>query len=231
MDLKHKSIDQLISMLKLKAVIFDLDGTLIDNNSFHLKTWLIYLKNMGINISVGEYKAHINGRTNESAINYIFGKKMSQEEIIKHTRAKEALYRKLYSPHIKPVEGLLNLLAFLKQKGIKMGIATSGIQPNIEFMFDHIPIKEYFTIVVNSAHIQKGKPDPEIYTKTAESLQERSENCLVFEDALPGIESAHRAGMKVIAVATTHAIDELGTAEGVIINYKELYTPQTGNKI
>lgn len=230
MDIEHMRIDQLITLLHLKAVIFDLDGTLIDNNAWHLKTWLKYLSHTGRNISVEEYKAHINGRTNEAAIRYIYGDKMSAEEIEEFTQAKEALYRELYAPYIRPVDGLLPFLSYLKEKSIKMAIATSGIQPNIDFMFAHIPIKEYFTEVVNSSHIKKGKPDPEIYLKTAALLHELPEDCLVFEDALPGIASAQSAGMNVIALATTHRPEELGIVERVIKNYEEMLQPLTDSK-
>ncbi len=103
-----------------------------------------------------------------------------------------------------------------------MGIATSGIQPNIDFMFEHIPIKQYFSVIVNSSHIGKGKPDPEIYLKTAKLLNVSPSNCLVFEDAVVGIDAAKAAGMKVIAVATTHPKEELQHADRIVENYKEI---------
>ena len=100
-----------------------------------------------------------------------------------------------------------------------MAIATSGIQPNIDFMFEEVPIKPYFKEVVNSSHITKGKPDPEIYLKTASLLQISPKNCLVFEDAVVGIQSAKAASMKVIAVATTQPKEELTLADRIIDDY------------
>ena len=147
------------------AVIFDLDGTLIDNNAFHLQSWKQYLKDIGKHISEEEYKAHINGRTNKDAVEYIYGRQMSNEEAMIYTLQKEEIYRTLYQPYIKPIDGLLLLLEELNALEIPMAIATSGIQVNIDFMFSHIPIQHYFTTVVNSAHIKAGKPDPEIYIK------------------------------------------------------------------
>jgi HAD superfamily hydrolase (TIGR01509 family) len=132
---------------------------------------------------------------------------------------KEALYRRIYKPFIKPVTGLLNFLEILSQKNIPMAIATSGIQPNIDFMFENIPIKHYFKIIVNSSHISNGKPHPEIYLKAASLLNISPKNCLVFEDAVVGINSAKAAGMKVIAIATTQTKEELAIADMIVDDF------------
>jgi beta-phosphoglucomutase family hydrolase len=217
-NLKPK-IDGILKEFETKAVIFDLDGTLLDNNSFHRQSWIEYLKNMGREISEEEFNQNFNGRTNKDVIEYIFNRKMSPEEILKYSLEKEAVYRKIYKPFIKPVVGLIQLLQILKQKKIPMAIATSGIQPNIDFMFENVPIKKYFSEVVNSSHISKGKPDPEIYLKVASLLKVEPKNCLVFEDAVVGVNAAKAAGMKVIAVATTQPKAELADADKIIDDF------------
>jgi len=216
---RKQKVEEILHRFNAGAVIFDLDGTLIDNNSYHLKSWKKYLENIGRDISEEEYNKNINGRTNKDVIEYIFERKMSEEEILKYTLEKEAVYRELYLPFIKPVEGLTELLEILHEKNIPMAIATSGIQPNIDFMFENLPIKKYFNTVVNSSHISKGKPHPEIYLKTASLLNISPENCLVFEDAVVGINSAKAAGMKVIAIATTHPREELSGADMIVDNF------------
>ena len=215
-------VDRLLQKLKTKAVIFDLDGTLINNNSFHLISWQRYLKKIGKDISEKEYKANINGRTNKDAVEYIYGRRMSDEEAMRYALEKEEIYMNLYKPLIKPVAGLLEFLEELRQRNVPMAIATSGVQVNIDFLFDNIDIKKYFNVVLNSTHIQRGKPHPEIYLKTAAALNTAPKNCLVFEDAVVGIEAAHDARMKVIALATTHEKEELATADMVIENYNDL---------
>ena len=215
----QKKIAWLLEKFETQAVIFDLDGTLIDNNEFHLKTWRHYLQKSGRKISDEEFNANINGRTNKDVIEYIYGAKMPEKEILEHTLEKEAIYREIYTPFIKPVEGLLDFLEILRDKNIPMAIATSGIQVNIDFMFNHIPIKKYFREVVNSAHIQRGKPDPEIYLKTASLLEIVPAQCLVFEDAGVGIRAAKSAGMKVIAISTTQPKSELKEADLIIDNF------------
>ncbi|MEO5908150.1 MAG: HAD family phosphatase [Ginsengibacter sp.] len=205
---------------KTRAVIFDLDGTLIDNNSYHRRTWEKYLERRGKKISEEEFNANMNGRTNEDAIKYIFGKEITQEEAMKYTLEKESLYREIYQPFIKPISGLIDFLETLKSKNLPMAIATSGIQPNIDFLFENIPIKKYFKAVVNSSHIKKGKPDSEIYLKAALLLDVPPKNCLVFEDAVVGIKSAKAAGMKVIAIATTQPKEELFEADLIVNDYQ-----------
>ena len=210
------------TMNKLNAVIFDLDGTLLDNNDFHLKSWKQYLKQIGMEISDEDYKANISGRTNKDATEHVFNKKMTNDEAEQYYLEKEKIYRELYATVIKPVNGLINLLTELQQNGIKMAIATSGILVNIDFMFDHVPIRHFFEQVINSTHIQNGKPDPEIFITTAQKLQVDPENCIIFEDSIAGVEAANAAGMKVVALTTTHTSNELYDADLVIDDYTQI---------
>ncbi len=212
-------VKALIRKFNIKAAIFDLDGTLIDNNAVHLKSWLQYLKTMGRVVTEEEYRTHFNGRTNKDVLEYIFKKEMTKEEALPYTLEKEAVYREMYKHDILPVEGLLDLLHAFEKFGVPMAIATSGIQPNIDFMFDHIDIQQYFPIVINSSHISRGKPDPEIYIKASQALGVDPANCLVFEDAIVGIRSAKAAGMKVVAITTTEAANALSTADMIIQNF------------
>ena len=208
--------------MSLAAAIFDLDGTLIDNNPYHIKAWKEYLKRMGRELSDEEYKINFNGRTNRDVVEYLHGRKMTDEEAAPYYLEKEAMYRELYQPYINPIPGLIDLLKELKSNDIPMAIATSGITVNIEFMFNHLPIREYFKEFIHSSHIKKGKPDPEIYLKSAEKLRVDPSECVAFEDALVGIKSAKGAGMKVIALTTTHTKKELSSADLVIKNYTEV---------
>lgn len=217
--------DDILQVLKkynCKAVIFDLDGTMLDNNPYHLKAWKNYLQKIGRDMTDEEYNANLNGRTNRDVMEYLYQRKMSDEEVLPYVLEKERLYRELYQQDIKPVAGLLEILQLLEDYQIPMAIATSGIQVNIDFMFDHVPVRKYFRAVVNSAHIKKGKPDPEIFLRTAEQLHVTAAECLVFEDSVVGIRSGKAAGMKVIAIATTQTKDELAIADSIIDDYRDL---------
>jgi beta-phosphoglucomutase family hydrolase len=209
-------------MSELKAVLFDLDGTLLDNNEVHYKAWKKYLKDNGKEISDEDFKENISGRTNQDAVEHIYDKKMSQEEAEKYYLKKEEIYREMYKPDIKAIPGLEKFLEDLDKHDVTMAIATSGIQVNIDFMFEHVPIKQYFDKIINSNDIEKGKPDPEIFIKTAEELGIPPEKCVVFEDSIAGVQSGKAAGMKVVALTTTHTKEELGEADLVIDDYRAI---------
>lgn len=209
-------------MNNLKAVLFDLDGTLLDNNDFHKRAWEQYLKENGKEISDEDFKENISGRTNQDAVEHIYDKKMTEEEAEKYYLDKEKIYRKLYEPHIAPINGLQDFLKELQEKEITMAIATSGIQVNIDFMFEHVPIKQYFQEIIQAKDISKGKPEPEIFLKTAEALGLPPEQCIVFEDLISGVEAGKAAGMRVVALTTTHTPEELKDADLVIKDYTEI---------
>ncbi len=215
-------ISELLNTFNSRAVIFDLDGTLLDNNAFHLESWKQYLRQINREMSDEEYNEKINGRTNRDVVKYLYGENLSEDEIWKYTMEKEALYRELYKPHIAPVAGLMDLLKKLDKLQVPMAIATSGVQVNIDFMFEHVPIKKFFRKVVDSSYITRGKPDPEIFLKAAEFLQTPPSECLVFEDAVVGVKAAKAAGMKVVAVLTTHSSDELSGSDLIVQDYREL---------
>ena len=216
------TIQELMKEFGSRAVIFDLDGTILDNNPFHLKAWKEYLKKIGRDMTDEEFNRQLNGRTNKDVVKYLYGNDLSEEEIWKHTNEKEALYRELYKPHIEPVPGLIQLLDILHEQGVPMAIATSGIKVNIEFMFENIPVRKYFQAVIDSSYITHGKPHPEIFARTAEALNVAGSDCLVFEDAVVGIQAAQAAGMKVVAVATTEKREALQIADLIITDYRDI---------
>lgn len=209
-------------MSEIKAVIFDLDGTLLDNNEVHFKAWKKYLKESGMEISDEDFKKYISGRTNKDAVAHLYKKEMTEDEASKYYLKKEEIYRKMYEDDIAPIAGLQNFLKDLGTHNITMAIATSGIQVNIDFMFDHVPIKKYFKKIISSADIRMGKPDPEIFLKTAEALHIAPENCIVFEDSIAGVRAGKAAGMKVVALTTSHKPEQLKEADMIINDYTEI---------
>eukprot|EP01136_Pigoraptor_vietnamica_P026626 Opistho-1_new@81869 len=203
------------------AVAFDLDGTLIDNNQFHFITWQEFYSKRNRVLSMDEYKSSFNGRTMTDCVKHVFQQPdMPAEDIERYTNEKESLYREIYAAHIKPIPGLLSLLELLNQQQIPMVIATSGIQDNIDFLFSHIPIKQYFKRVIKGSDITHGKPHPEMYQLAAKELGLPAEKCIAFEDATVGIASAAGAGMKVIALTTTHTPEELMGADWIVKDYE-----------
>ncbi len=209
------------SMSKLQAVLFDIDGTLLDNNEYHKKAWMQYLKDQGKEITDQDFNEYISGRTNKDAVEHLYGE-MTEEESKKHYLKKEEIYRQMYQPYISPIDGLTEFLKELKEHNMMMALATSGIQENIDFMFKHVPIQQYFKEIIQMKDVEKGKPEPEIFLKTAEAVQVPAENCIVFEDSISGVQAGKAAGMKVVALTTTHSPEELHEADLVIKDYTEI---------
>ncbi len=205
-----------------EAVIFDLDGTLIDNNPYHIEAWKIFYDKIGKPFSKEEYTKNINGRINRDIFNYIFSTTLSPEMIEMYSNEKEAMYRELYKTHIKPINGLIDFLEELKKEKIPKAIATSGLPPNINFMFEHVPIKKYYADVIDASQISNGKPHPEIFLKAASAVNADPKNCIAFEDSVAGIRSAKSAGMKVVGLTTTHTAQDIHEADLIIKDYTQI---------
>lgn len=204
------------------AVIFDMDGVIVDNNPFHKKAWQIFCTKYHLEINAGDLIQNVWGRTNEDILNFVFQRNLSHEETLKYAAEKEALYRDLYKTEIKPVSGLLQFLESLKINNIRLGVATSALQDNLDFVLEHIPIRHYFSAMIEGSQIKQGKPDPEVYLKAAKELNVSVENCVAIEDSFSGIKSAISAGMMVVGVTTTHRKEELNMTNLVIKDFTEI---------
>ncbi|MDB5243246.1 MAG: family phosphatase [Spirosoma sp.] len=199
------------------AALFDMDGVLVDNTEFHINAWLQFAQRHGFPLTKDQYVDHINGRVSADAMAYVFGRPIADDELTTLTEEKESIYRELYAPHLQPTSGLLAFLDKLKAENIKLAVGTSAPVSNVSFTLDGLPLRPYFDVIVDASMIQHGKPNPEIYLTAAQRLGIDPTCCVVFEDALAGIEAGLRAGMTVIALATTHTHAELADTGAALI--------------
>jgi HAD superfamily hydrolase (TIGR01509 family) len=125
-----------------------------------------------------------------------------------------------------PLPGLLDLLKGLRKRGVRTAVATSAPKSNVDFLLDGLGFRDCFDLVIDAAGVRKGKPDPEIYLKSARELGCEPAACVVFEDALAGIEAGRRAGMKVVGVATTLPEVRLSQTDLVIKDFTGITVPQ-----
>ena len=204
------------------ALIFDVDGTLIDSNPSHKEAYKQFFKNHDITISDDDFEQFISGRMDPDIMKHFFGEDITPEQIDAYTNEKETLYQKIYAPKIKPIDGLLPFLQQVKEAGIPMAIATSGPKMNVDFLFEHIPLQPFFAQIVCSQDIQDGKPAPQIFEVAAQKLGQSADQCIVFEDSPPGVEAAKKAGMRIVALTTSLSPDELKAANLVINNYEDV---------
>jgi len=204
------------------AALFDMDGVIVHTNPYHKKAFKIFLDKHDISISDEDLKEHVYGRTNAEIFPYIFGDKYTAEKGKEWADEKEAIFRDLYKEDVEPVSGLIEFLDELQQRKIKAAVGTSAPIENLDFIMENLDLRSYFDAFLHSAHVSKGKPDPEIYLKAAEQLNAEPECCVVFEDSVAGVKSGLNAGMKVVGVATTHTPEEFDGAHLVISDFKEM---------
>lgn len=191
-----------------KAVIFDMDGTLVDSIPFHKEAWLRFLRNHEIYLDEKSFHAENHGTIEEMMFRF-FGSGLSKSQLFQFSEEKERIYRELYSPQIKEVGGLTNFLESIFLQKIRIGLATMGNQSNIDLTLDSLGARRFFHSTTGGHEVKKGKPDPEIYELALHKVGIKASECLAFEDSIGGVRSAISAGIKVIGITTTHTREEL----------------------
>ncbi len=208
--------------LPIKAFLFDLNGTMIDDMQFHCKAWFNILNDdLGANLSWEQVKEQMYGKNTELLIR-VFGKeRFTQEEMDILSVEKEKRYQAEYRPLLKSINGLNEFLIASKHAGILMGIGSAAIPFNINFVLDGLDLRHYFTSIVSADDVIESKPDPETYLKGASELGVLPEQCIVFEDAPKGVEAAKRAGMKAVVLTTMHEAHEFSVYDNIICFMKD----------
>ena len=202
----------------VKGVIFDMDGVLVNNMEVHFKAFAAMAERYNVTAKDGYDFTKLNGRGNDDIINALFPAELVAEKGVEGLAAeKEAVYREIYAPTIAPVEGLRELLAEIREAGLKCAVGSSGPKLNVDFVLDKCGIEPYFDVRISSDMVTKCKPNPEIFLTAAEKLGLAPEECVVFEDALAGVAAAKAAGMKVITLTTTHRHHQLEGANPNLI--------------
>lgn len=203
------------------AFIFDMDGVIADSNPYHKIALRQFCEQHGYRLTETDLREKIYGRTNKDWIPAVFGE-IDPERVRAFAQEKEALYREIYAPHIQPVPGLVEFLEKLEQAGIPRAVATSAPRENVDFTLEKTATMRFFDVILDESFVSKGKPDPEIYRKTAAALGLPPECCIVFEDSFAGVEAARAAGSRVVAITTTHTREEFPSADIVIDDFKGL---------
>ena len=155
------SLLKIFGIIKMvSAVIFDMDGVMVDNFYIHLEAWNIFCERHRIDITEQSLRKHAFGRTNEELMPYFFRRPMSKEEIAMLENEKESIYREIYKGRVKLVEGLRVFLNQLQEARIEIALGTSAPSANARFILDETNVSGYFKVVVDGSMVSKGKPDP-----------------------------------------------------------------------
>lgn len=203
------------------AFIFDMDGVIADSNPYHEIALRQFFKSKGHRLTEDDLRHRIFGRTNKDWIPQVFGT-FDPDKIALYAEEKEALYRELYAPHIRPVEGLIEFLDKLEAQGIPRAVATSAPRANVDFTLERTGTRRYFDIILDESYVTRGKPDPEIYVRTTKALKISPFRCIVFEDSISGVLAARGANCRVIGITTTHERDEFPPIDRVIDDFRGL---------
>lgn len=215
----------------MKAFLFDLNGTMINDMAYHLEGWHNMINGpLGGNLSREEVKVQMYGK-NEELLTRVFGPgRFTPEQMQEIAMEKEKLYQQAFFPHLQLIAGLPDFLQKAQQHHILMAIGSAAIPFNINFVLDNLHLHDYFKAVVSADDVVLSKPHPETYLKAAQLLGVAPENCVVFEDAPKGVEAARNAGMQAVVLTTMHKPEEFAMYDNVFA-FVEDYTDPVLNKL
>ncbi|MGB0864786.1 MAG: HAD family hydrolase [Saprospiraceae bacterium] len=204
----------------VKGLIFDMDGTMVDNMMIHHRAWQRKLSALGLEMTIDEVKEKIHG-VNEEIIKRTFGDRFTASERKQIAWEKEEEYRNIFLPELKLIDGLIEFLEAAKAANIPMAIGTAAPPENANFILDNLNLGHYFKGVFHSGSVTKGKPDPQIFEKAAASMGLKTSDCVIFEDSITGAEAAKRANAPSVIVTTTHEEAEFAHFDNVAVFIKD----------
>jgi beta-phosphoglucomutase-like phosphatase (HAD superfamily) len=194
---------------RTEALIFDMDGTMIDSMPWHAQAWVEFTRRHGIKIDVADLLARTTGRTGSECMRELLQREVDPAEAEALTREKEDIYRELFGPRFAEVAGFNRFAADAAARGLKVAVGTAGDRHNIAFAMSRLSMTPAPLAIVGGDEGLPGKPQPAIFLEAARRIDVAPAHCIVFEDAPFGIEAARRAGMRAVAVCSTHRPDEL----------------------
>ena len=209
-------------MKHMQAVLWDMDGTLIDSEDFHWKSWRLTLQDEGITITRDQFRSTF-GQRNDAIIRQWLGPAINPERAAKIAESKEVMYRHLVRRDgISPLPGVEEWVRRLHNEGWRQAIASSAPRANIETVLEVLSATHIFDAIVSGEEVSKGKPDPEVFLRAAQRVGIAPNRCVVVEDAVAGIEAARAAGMRNIYV--NHSSKHLPQAD-IAVRSLDLLAP------
>ena len=207
-------------MTEVRGVLWDLDGVLVDTGEAHFDSWRQVLSERDVPFSREDF-ARTFGMNNAGLLALLLGGKLTAEEVQVISNRKEVLFRQMVKGNAHLLPGVITWLARLKSEGVRQAIASSAPQENIDVLVDELALRDYFEAIVSGAALS-GKPDPAVFLEAARRIGAPPAACVVVEDAIAGVQAARNAGMRCIAVTTTHPREQLFEADRVVDSLAQL---------
>lgn len=202
-----------------EAVLWDLDGVLVDTAPFHFQAWQELFQSLGRGFADADFRRTF-GLRNDAILRDILGE-LTPAEVERLAQRKEDLYRDKIKGRVTAMPGAVELLRRLQQRGRKMAVASSTTRENVRVVLSSLGLEGMFEAVVAEEDAPKGKPDPQGFLVAAERLGVEAGECVVIEDAPGGVEAAKRAGMRCIGVTTSRPREALADADLVVDSLEE----------
>jgi beta-phosphoglucomutase-like phosphatase (HAD superfamily) len=209
---------------KAQALIFDMDGTMIDSMPWHARAWVEFTRRHGLDIDVAEVLARTTGRTGSECMHELFGRVLPEAECQALVHEKEDIYRVLFDGNFIEVAGFVAFAKAAAGRGLKLAVGTAGDRHNIEFAMSRLGMDPLPLAIVGGDEGFSGKPTPAIFLEAARRIGVAPAHCIVFEDAPFGIEAARRGGMRAVAICSSHTAAELAGPHvmAAVHDYNEL---------
>jgi HAD superfamily hydrolase (TIGR01509 family) len=207
------------------GAIFDIDGTMVNNTSYHRQAWFDLCRRYAIDLDHQSYHDKIHARSNDQIVPNLFGPAVDKVFIRKIEVEKESLYRETFGPVMQETPGLAALLHKLQEHGIPCAAASNSPKENVDFVLDELGIRDFFKVVMYRDLVSVGKPHPELFLKAAEGMNIPPRRCLVFEDSASGFKAARAAGMPYLVItfgADPHELQEAHDAKGIYENFSQI---------
>jgi beta-phosphoglucomutase len=205
--------------LQLQAVIFDMDGVIIDSHPAHRKAWRQFLHSLGRDATNHELDFILDGRKRAEILRYFLGE-MSDAQLEEHGKRKDDFFHDL-EIEVKPIPGVVSFLDGLQKRKIATAVATSASASRARSTLERLHLTHHFQAVITGGDVARGKPDPAIYSLACQRLGIRPQNALAIEDAVSGIRAARGAGLCCVGVSIHQSAADLiaAGADCVIDNF------------
>ena len=203
-----------------KGIIFDMDGTIVDSLPYHYEAWKIFFKENKVQNFSEKLKDYKGGGTLD-LLTTVLGNNYSKKELKSMVDDKEIIFRDIYKNNVIPIEGFIQMLESIKSQKILVGLASNAIRENVKMILNELKIYNEFESIICGDEVENGKPNPEMFNKTAKIFKLDKKDCLIFEDSIEGLQGAVNSGIDAIGVKSSSSdkILKSAGAKGTIKNY------------